>query len=135
VDVDVLSVLPNNAVGTVYTASGVIDMQGHEARRREVYKKAYDAYIAPVQGIGSRVRRCGKICRPDAKQLLLDYLEHNQIAGIAAYNAWVLQQQTQLGQEAINNWFKVNGLRHHLTSTYSIPDPPPLQEIPCPRKD
>jgi hypothetical protein len=144
VDVDVLTVLPNNHIGmlwpaqsgTLWTDSGYEAVQGHEARRREVYKKAYDAYIAPIQGTGSIATKC-KVCRQkkgEAATLLSKYLSDNQREGISKYNQWVAYQTAQVGKEN-DHWVTYDHIDVGLNWTHTVPNPPALAGIPCPTSD
>jgi hypothetical protein len=144
-DVNVLTVLPDpaevvdyggpnpNRYDYPYNPHGYAAMQGHEARRGAVYRAAYNAYIAPVQGSGGLSRKCGVYCRVGAKQALLDYLDRLQTTAIATYTRWVSDQQDAIGTvEDADDWVKVNGRRDHYKQIYSIPPPDPLVDVPCP---
>src|SRR6185503_7851610 len=96
VDVTVLTVFPSDGP---FTPQGVWAGLDHEERRRKIYRLAYETYIAPVQRIGSQVRKCGKVCKPGAAGLLRDYLNRLQSAGIKAYRQWVEPEQNNVGDD------------------------------------
>jgi len=134
VAVNIKTILPNDSIGVVYTQNGFIEVQGHESRRRQVYRSGHDAYIDPISGTGSRATRCGRICRQTpgkAKQELLKYLNDNQTLGIRTFIQWNNQQQNAITIES-STWIYSNGLRDQIGTIHNVPQPPTLPDIPCP---
>ena len=137
IDVTVQTVLPNDAEGVIYTQRGIGEVAAHEARRQQVFKLAYDAYIAPVESNGYRAMRCGTICRKtpgEAKTLLVNYLNSLQQLGINQFSSWVDPLQQAISGES-NQW-KIDpttGLRDYIINPVSIPTPPDLPDsVQCP---
>jgi uncharacterized protein RhaS with RHS repeats len=131
VDVNVQTILPRELDPQNWSSNALREMAGHEARRRTAYRYAYDAYIAPIQGLGGKATKCGTICGPNAEGGLRQYLDDYQRIGISAFNRWTRHQQKRIEIEN-GKWVRVEKLLDHYDWTYPLPMPPPLVDLPCP---
>ncbi len=121
----------------IITPSGMTALAGHEARRREVYKLGYDAYLAPAGGNGAAVHRCGEVCRRErgeAAQLLLQYLASLRAKARTYYNVYTFIEQMHIAGEmpALNQFGKPGWPVVKLTRIHTINAPAPPEWPDCP---
>jgi RHS repeat-associated protein len=139
IDVDVLAVYPttNVANGISYSAQGMMSLVGHELKREEIYRMAYEEYINPIDTTGDIAIKCGCIYRSEAgeaEKALRDYLENNRKIGVTEFVNYAQKEQRELGAESSSsNWIHVRGERDRYRITHTIASPSPARWEPCPK--
>ena len=134
----VQTALPEGGIGTRYTARGFIEIMAHEARRRQVKRIAYDAFLDPAQETGAHVTRCGLVCsksptRP--KALLKSYLKELRSNAKSDWNAYNSAGQLLINTIEDENQVFLGTLFDHFANVAQMEDTDEPTLPDCPNSD
>jgi RHS repeat-associated protein len=132
-EVEVTSIKPS-AIPTGYNENGFDYIRSHEDRRVDVYRRAYDTYLAPVKGRLDGVMLC---CRGPAKGQLLAWGLDMVTAFSSKFSEYVQSQNALIAQESDPGNLRLDdsGLIDGGYYTYEpgpMPAVGPLPELHCP---
>lgn len=90
-------------VGSIYTVSGYGGLLGHEYRRYQAYRLAYDHYAVPASTTGQQALKCGVYCdsTQDPVIVLREYLRRTREAAHAAYDDYNKSMQAAITAETL----------------------------------
>jgi len=114
VDLKIFQALPTDTfIGKLATADGHSAILGHEDRRLEVYKKAYEEYLLPLDGSD---------CSKEEIQKIID----------EQFHPWVEEQQNLITWTEVPVWSNRSGknLIDGIQGTHQVGTPPKLKK-PC----
>jgi len=134
--VEVTSIKPSD-IPADYNQNGFDYIRSHEDRRADVYRRAYNKYLAPVKGRIDGVTLC---CRQWAKGQLLTWGLRMVEAFANKYKDYVNAQNALISKEMDPSNFSYDeaGLIDGSNYTYTpgpMPEVAPLPELECPARN
>jgi hypothetical protein len=93
------SSVANDQLGKAYTAAGLGAIEGHENRRREVYRLAYDAYITEINGAWKSACTVCSSKPGEAKEKLQKWLDKLRKKAQSAFFRYTTTEQDLITQE------------------------------------